>query len=574
VAVIAFILGVISSAGNPEQDRAVRFVNDWAHQDFAAMHDELSSSAQSQYSVSDLASAYRQAQQTSTAVAIDPGDASGPKTVNGTEVVDVGVGVRTKLFGKVDGALRLPLDGGKVAWNPSLTFPGLLTGERVGRRLTLGRRAPIMAKHGVALATGPTGNRSSPLGSDAIDVAGDTGAPSADQQAQLERDGYPTTQSTGISGLERAFNERLSGRPSGELLAVRSQTALSDVPSGTRGRVLARAQGAPGQPVRTTIDPRLQSITVNALGGQSGGAVVLNARSGQVLAMAGSAYSAPQPPGSTFKVITATAALDGHDVKLSDTFAPVTEINPDPSAGARVVHNAHDEVCGGTFVQAFAKSCNTVFAPLAVKVGANRLVDTAERYGFNQPVSLYNAQATAATDPNRMSIPSAKELAAETTHTDLSVTGFGQGKVLATPLGMASVAQTVANDGVRDPTPIVKDPELQSAAKPVQVTSKDNAKVLTGLMRAVVTSGTATSANVPGLDVAGKTGTAELGPKPGAPPAPPGEQTDQIIDAWFICFAPAQHPKLAVAVMLIDASGDGGTVAAPIARQILTAGLR
>ncbi|HMA26716.1 MAG TPA: penicillin-binding transpeptidase domain-containing protein, partial [Solirubrobacterales bacterium] len=170
-----------------------------------------------------------------------------------------------------------------------------------------------------------------------------------------------------------------------------------------------------------------------------------------------------------------------------------------------------------------------------------------------------------------MTIPT--DFSADTTHTDLSVTAFGQGKVLATPLGMASVAQTVANDGVRSPTPIVKDPALQSDAKPVQVTSQENARVLTGLMRAVVTSGTGVAANLPGVQVAGKTGTAELGPKPGAPPAPPGEQTDQLIDGWFIAFAPARKPKLAIAVMLIDASGDGGTTAAPIAREILGSAL-
>jgi cell division protein FtsI/penicillin-binding protein 2 len=94
-------------------------------------------------------------------------------------------------------------------------------------------------------------------------------------------------------------------------------------------------------------------------------------------------------------------------------------------------------------------------------------------------------------------------------------------------------------------------------------------------MRAVVTSGTGVAANIPGLDVAGKTGTAELGPKPGAPPAAPGEASEnQLIDGWFICFAPVQHPRLAVAVMLIDASGDGGSTAAPIARNILTAALK
>ena len=573
VAVIAFVFGVISAAGDPERDMAKRFVDDWAHQDFKSMRDELSDSAKAQYSAAELTNAYREAQQVATATAIDPGDADGPKSVNGTDVVDVQVGVRTRLFGKVDGVVRLPIDGGKVAWAPHLTFPNLQPGEQVGRRLELGRRAPIMAKHNIPLATGPVDGRSSPLGSDAIDVAGETGAADSDQEAKLQRAGYPTDESTGISGLELAFNPRLSGTPSGELLAVKADSPQLDVPRSTQARPLATAQGTPGQPVRTTIDPRLQAITVNALGGQSGGAVVLNAKNGDVLALAGSAYSAPQPPGSTFKVITTTAALDGHDVKLSDTFPVLTEINPDPDNGARVVHNAHDEACGGTFVQAFAKSCNTVFAPLGVKVGAERLVQTAERYGWNQKPSLYNTAATAATDPNGMTMPT--DFSDDTSHTDLSVTAFGQGQVLATPLGMASVAQTVANDGVRSPTSIVKDPALKSDAKPVNVTSKENAKVLTGLMRAVVTSGTGVAANIPGIQVAGKTGTAELGPKPGQPPAAPGEENTvkQIVDGWFICFAPAQNPKLAIAVMLIDASGDGGTTAAPIARNIITAGL-
>jgi penicillin-binding protein A len=565
---------VISSAGNPQQDMAKRFADDWAHQDFTAMREELSDSAQAQYSAAELASAYRAAQEVATATAIDPGDASGPKSVGGSDVVDVDIAVRTRLFGKVEGVLRLPLDGDKVAWAPYLTFPNLVAGEQVGRRLELGRRAAILAKHHVPLATGSVVNRSSPLGSDAIDVAGETGAPDSERRARLEAAGYPTDESTGISGLELAFNPRLAGTPSGQLLAVKASSPQLNVARSTEGRVLATARGTPGQPVHTTIDPRIQTITVNALGGQSGGAVVLNAKNGDVLALAGSAYSAPQPPGSTFKVITTTAALDGHDVKLTDTFPVLTEINPDPDNGARVVHNAHDEACGGTFVVAFADSCNTVFAPLGVKVGAERLVQTAERYGWNEKPSLYNASATARTDPNGMTMPT--DFSDDTSHTELSVTAFGQGEVLATPLGMASVAQTVANGGIRSPTSIVKDPGLKSSAKPVEVTSKENAKVLTGLMRAVVTSGTGVAADIPGLEVAGKTGTAELGPKPGQPPAAPGQENtvEQIVDGWFICFAPARNPKLAVAVMLIDASGDGGSTAAPIARNILTAALR
>ena len=132
---------------------------------------------------------------------------------------------------------------------------------------------------------------------------------------------------------------------------------------------------------------------------------------------------------------------------------------------------------------------------------------------------------------------------------------------------------------MRSPTPIVSDPALQPDADPVRVTSAENARVLTGLMRAVVTGGTGVAAQLPKIQVAGKTGTAELGPKPNQPPpkVDPAtgetEKLEQIIDAWFIAFAPANKPKLAIAVMLIDAPGDGGQTAAPIAQDILGAAL-
>jgi peptidoglycan glycosyltransferase len=143
---------------------------------------------------------------------------------------------------------------------------------------------------------------------------------------------------------------------------------------------------------------------------------------------------------------------------------------------------------------------------------------------------------------------------------------------------MASVAQTVAAGGTRSPTPIVVDPALRADAEPVEVTSAEIARVLTGLMRAVVTSGTGVAAAIPRIQVAGKTGTAELGPRPNQAPSQIDPETgepelEQIIDAWFIAFAPANKPKLAIAVMLIDAPGDGGQTAAPIAQDILSAAL-
>lgn len=574
VALAAFVYGAISAAGSAKQDMAERFVDAWAKQDFAAMHAELSPSAQENYGVNDLASQYLEAQQASTAVAIDPGDADEPTSADGTDIVDVDIGIRTRLFGGVDGTLRLPLDGENVAWEPHLTFPNLQPGERVGRRLTLPRRASILAKNGTPLARGPVGNRTSPLGSDAVDVAGETGVPNAQLRAKIEREGYPADQETGVSGLELAFNSRLAGGPGGELLAVKEGTPRPDVPKGAGGRVLATAPETPGQDIRTTIEPGLQETTVSALAGRSGGVAVLDARDGEVLALAGSAFSSPQPPGSIFKVITTTAGLERNEVKLNEYFEPVSEINPDPENGARVIENNEGEVCGGTFVQSFAHSCNTVFAPLGADVGAKALVETAERYGFNQEPTLYDAEATAAVQPGKMTIPTKLGSA-----TDITATAIGQGRVLATPLGMASVAQSVAAGGKRSPTPIVVDPALRADADPVQVTSAENARVLTGLMRTVVTDGTGVAAAIPRIQVAGKTGTAELGPKPNQPPPKidpetgEPEELEQIIDAWFIAFAPANKPKLAIAVMLIDAPGDGGQTAAPIAQDILSAAL-
>jgi cell division protein FtsI/penicillin-binding protein 2 len=132
---------------------------------------------------------------------------------------------------------------------------------------------------------------------------------------------------------------------------------------------------------------------------------------------------------------------------------------------------------------------------------------------------------------------------------------------------MASVAQTIANGGVREPTSMVTDHSLEASAKPVRVTSSDVTSTLRTLMIGVVTSGTGTAAALPGIEVAGKTGTAELGPVTTGKGAVGSE--DQRVDAWFTAFAPAGDPKLAVAAMVVNASGDGGTVAAPIVRSVM-----
>jgi peptidoglycan glycosyltransferase len=556
-ALAAFVAGVIvGSQPPPERQTAERFVNDWVDQDFAKMHAELSQTSQQRYSAGDLRNAYTDAQEKATLRTLDPGGAQGPETIGRVKVVTVPIRVGTVAFGTFDSELKLPFADGGIVWTPHLVFPGLRSGEELADGIQLAHRGAIRARDGTALAKGRPEARSSPLGSAAIDVAGQVGQPDASELPALARQGFPAGTPVGISGLERAFNSRLAGKPGGRLIALQ--------PNGGPERTLAQSDPSPGKSVHTTIDPALQQAAVAGLAGRAGGVAVLDARSGAVRALAGSAFSAPQPPGSTFKVVTTTAALQKGVVSLDTQFPVTNGVN----VGGRFIANAHDEYCGGSFTQAFAESCNAVFAPLGPKIGQAGMVTTAERYGFNSKPSLYDHQATAITDPPEPSIP--PQIGDDL---DLGVTAIGQGQVLATPLEMASIAQTVARHGIRVPTPIVSKRGLRADAQPVRVMSRKIADQLRELMIGVVTSGTGTAAALPGIQVAGKTGTAELGPKPGAPSPPPGQQPEQAVDAWFTSFAPTTKPRLAVAVLLVDANADGGTVAAPVAHDILATGL-
>jgi len=552
----AFVLGAIVGRGPDEPAGAKRFADAWERQDFASMYREVSTEAANRYPLAEFTDDYGKAQQTATVQQVTTGEAS-DTDVDGRPAASIPVTLDTNAFGTISGTLVLPLDGSRIDWAPNLVFPSLAPDEQLVRRTRVPERAPILARDGTPLAKGPSTARSSPLGVAGASVAGEVSSPSRRQDQQLLQLGFPPGAPTGTSGLELAFNERLAGKPGGQLVAVRSGGGSAT------GRVIVSSQPVAGKPVHTTIDPDLQRAAVAALGSLFGGVAVLDAKSGSVLAVAGIAFSGPQPPGSTFKVVTTTAALEAGAVKLTDQFPITTSTTVD----GREIANAHSEACGGSFVQAFAESCNAVFAPLGPKVGSERLVGTAERFGFNSRPSLFDNEALHALDPPSSSLP-----ASITSDLDLAVTAIGQGEVLATPLEMAAVAQTIANGGTRSPNAMVTDRALRPSAHPVQVTSKEIASTLRSLMIGVVTNGTGTAAALPGIQVAGKTGTAELGPET----LQPGQQASeaaQRVDAWFTAFAPASDPKLVAAAMVVNASGDGGTVAAPIVRQILATGL-
>ncbi len=556
LAAAAFIAGAITGGGGAELSAAQRFADDWEKQNFAGMHAQLSAESAQRYPLAQFTDDYGKAQEKATMRSVTTGDVSAAVS-GGRQVAVMPVTLETTAFGEISGQVILPLAGNRVDWSPNLVFPGLGANERLARHTEVPERAAILARDGTPLAEGPATARSLPLGTAATNVVGAVSAPKPREDEELVKLGFPPGLPTGTSGLELAFNRRLAGQPGGQLVAIPTKGPIS-----AGGRVLASAKPAPGKPVHTTIDPGLQQAAVAALGSTYGGVAVLDATDGSVLALAGIAFSGPQPPGSTFKVVTTTAALEAGVVKLTDQFP----IQTSTIVGGREVANAHDEACGGSFVQAFAESCNSVFVPLGPKVGSERLVDTAERFGFNSQPSLYDDEALSAVNPPMSSLP---------THLDddleLGVTAIGQGEVLATPLEMASVAQTIANGGTRDPTAIVTDRTLRPDADPVHVTSEDIAATLRSLMIGVVTSGTGTAAALPGIQVAGKTGTAELGPVTVEPGKKASEE--QRVDAWFTAFAPASDPKLAAAAMVVNASGDGGTVAAPIVRQVLATGL-
>ncbi|MBS1846336.1 MAG: hypothetical protein JST53_18155 [Actinobacteria bacterium] len=565
LALIAFVVGAAMGApGSPEKAAADRFAEAWQARNFAAMYAELNDASKAKVGPKQFAAAYREARDISTMRALVADSAEDARSEEGETVVPVPVRVKTVAFGTVAQDLDLPWSEGGIAWAANLVFPGLRRGEKLEAETELAPRAAILAADGTPLAEGPALEREHPIGSAAIDVTGEVGEAPEDQEARLAAHGFPPETPVGISGLEKAFNRRLAGKPGGKLLAVPASGG-----EGAQGRVLGESKPEPGAPVKTTIDPHLQETAVAALAGRYGGVAVLDAKTGDVKALAGQAFSAPQPPGSTFKIVTTVAALQKNLVKLDDEFEVTNGIN----VGGRFIENANGEYCGGTFRQAFAESCNADFLPLGPQIGNQKMVETAEAFGFNSPPTLYSPSIAKEVEPAESTIPT--EIGEEV---DLAVSAIGQGEVLATPLQMASVAQTIANDGVRMPTSIVYSRKLGPTMKPERVMSKKTADQLTELMTGVVTEGTGTAGAIAAGQVAGKTGTAELGQVvESEEPVEPVEGEEEVEpqhkkDAWFSAFATVEKPKLAIGVLLIEAEAAGGEVAAPIASQVLSAG--
>ncbi len=391
----------------------------------------------------------------------------------------------------------------------------------------------------------------------------------------------------GSSGIESQMNEFLNGQASALWV--------------DRLRNLLTGQKNQGSSVELTVRDAVQQAAWDALGGQRGAIVALDPRTGEILAMVSKpsydpnllavhsssqanrafqelandstnnpmrnrAIAALYPPGSTFKMITAAAALENGIAADAQIAAPHRYTLP----GTRTqVRNFGDRECapGGTMTMhdAMIISCNTAFLGLAVDVGAEAMHEMAQNFGFGESFRI----------PMRSSVSSFPEPSDAFTPDRVALAGIGQGDVTSTPLQMAMMAATIANDGVMMEPHLVdtiRDSELEVVRQTEpnelrRVVSESTATALRAMMVDAVESPQATGAlaRIPGIQVAGKTGTAQTA----AGVAP---------HAWFAAFAPADDPQIAVAVIVENGGNDaagatGGRVAAPMARAVIQAAL-
>jgi cell division protein FtsI/penicillin-binding protein 2 len=379
--------------------------------------------------------------------------------------------------------------------------------------------------------------RGGPTPEFAAHVLGSFGEVTAERLAELGPP-YEAGDQVGLTGIEARFETQLAGTPSGE---IRTVAAADQV------EVIATIEGRAPEPVRTTLDPAVQAAVEVALGDttQATAVVVVDAAS-NIRAVASRpmgefnrAFGGAYPPGSTFKVVT-TVALLGQGVTPDTT----VDCEPTANAGGRQFRNFESSSLGPVpFGLAFAQSCNTAFISAAAGVPDPDLVAAAESFGFN-------AAYTIGLSTEGGSFPAPESV------TEHAAAVIGQGRVTASPLHMATVAGTVI-DGTWDPPALLRDglPAGEQAAAPPAPTqlAAGASDTLRTLMRRVVTEGSGTAAAVPGVDIAGKTGTAEFG---GGDPPP--------THAWFIGI----RGDLAVSVLVED-GGVGGQVAAPLAGQVL-----
>jgi peptidoglycan glycosyltransferase len=427
-------------------------------------------------------------------------------------------------------------------------------------------RGAILAANGAVLAhsrrgTGGTFQRSYPFGEEFAAAIGYAYTDLSEAGLELYRDNVLTAKNT--SNFQSVLDQLQGKRPRGD-------------------RVI------------TTLDPTAQRVAIKALGEHSGAVVAIEPHSGAVQVMASvpsynpnrlrsvheyeklahdSAHSplvnrATQygyAPGSTFKVVTATAAIDSGLYTPSST---VDGRNDVLVSGVPLQNDENRSYGQITLTQALVHSVNTVYAQVAERVGKRTLARYMDRFGFDRKPQLdYPSDEMSSSGEYLLHNDESRLLQPTSELVDVGRMGIGQDKLQVTPLQMAEVAAAVANNGrlmVPHLTSRIVEPEggtVERYSPRVQSTvmKPSTAAAVRGMMEAVVNEGTGTTAQIPGVQVAGKTGTAET---------EIGQPTNNV---WFIAFAPASDPRVAIAVTLKGVPGQGASFAAPVAKQVMEA---
>ncbi len=340
-----------------------------------------------------------------------------------------------------------------------------------------------------------------------------------------------------------------------------------------------------GHDLITTLDMDLQKNAFDSLDNHIGSVVALNPQTGEILAMVSKpsfdpnnlkatwssinadksrpllnrAVSGLYPPGSTFKTITAISAIDNISGIKDKSFEDNGRLPLGPNAYLR---DFEGEMFGTlSFKESYVKSSNVVFGGIGLELGNANLKNTAESFYFNKEIPCDGIIIDKSIFPQYGKYEKG----------NIAQSAIGQSGVLATPMQMALVASSVANNGVMM-KPYLVSKVMSNKGKVIKeispteigtVASKDDAVYMKGLMRAVVAGGTGSQANIPGLNVCGKTGTAENNTM----------GKGSVDHSWFIAFAPYDNPKIAIAV-IIENGGQGGEVAAPIAGKLIKAYLK
>jgi len=368
----------------------------------------------------------------------------------------------------------------------------------------------------------------------------------------------------GRVGFELSHNDELVGNET-EFLSILDEL---------------RGHSQVGDQVQSALDPAAQEAAVNGLAGRRGSVVAIVPSTGEVRAMVSipeydpnripkdfaqlnrdqsaplfnRATQAGYPPGSTMKVVTATAALDSGELTPSSTFSGRSPIEIE---GVPLANSGGEQFGTIDMTTALTNSVNTWWAQAGEKIGKDTMFKYMDRYGFDAKPRLdypsFQLAASGVYDGNRLLGPSDA--------IDIGRVAIGQERLRVTPLQMAEVAATVANKGeLMEPRLWSKviDPDGRETkldpARQSRVMGEDTAQTLNTMMQSVVSEGTGTAGAVSGIDVAGKTGTAEI--------------STGVNDAWFIGFAPANDPQIAISCIVEHTSGFGGPTCGPIFKAV------